>query len=351
MSAVRAVLIRGPGGPEVLELVELPLDDPGAGEVQVEVVAAGVNYIDLHHRAGRYRAPYPMVPGVELAGRVVAIGAGVTGLDVGDRVAAILPDLTRPVALTVPVLPRRGAYAERINLDHTTLVPVPDRVDLVDAGAVLLQGLTADLLVDGAFDLRPGHVALVHAAAGGVGLLLVQRCRELGARVIGVVSSEDKAEAAREVGADEVLVAPGAELAEQVRAATDGVGVDVVYDSVGRDTFEVSLASTRTRGVVVLYGQASGPVEAFAPASLNPLGSLTVTAPSLAHYIEDPDEYRRRADAVLGRVADGRLRVRIEQSFDLDHAADAHRLLETRRTRGKVVIVPGTTGDPRRGSA
>jgi len=320
-----AVRVGETGGPEVLRLEASPLAEPGPGQARVAVAAAGVNFIDVYFRTGLYPRPLPFVAGLEGAGVVEAVGAGVAGLAPGDRVAwASAP----------------GSYARHVIAPAAQLVRVPDAVPLDVAAASMLQGMTAHYLVHGCRTTRPDDVALVHAAAGGVGLLLIQMLVAAGARVIGTCSSEEKEKLARAAGAAHVVRYDRQDFAEEVRRIGAGRGCDVVYDSVGRSTFEGSLRSLRPRGLLVLFGQSSGPVPPFDLGRLNALGSLFVTRPSLAHYTADRAELELRAGAVLDAVGAGRLAVRIGARFPLAEAAAAHRALEGRRTTGKVLLVP-----------
>jgi NADPH2:quinone reductase len=319
----RAVWVRRTGGPEVLEPGEHDPGAPGPGQARVHVAAAGVNFIDVYFRTGLYPRPLPFVAGLEGAGRVESVGPGVAGLAAGDRVAWA----------SVP-----GSYAESVIAPAALLVRVPDAVDDETAAAAMLQGMTAHYLAHGVRTTRPGDTALVHAAAGGVGLLLVETLKRLGARVVGTCSTPAKAALAREAGADAVVLYGQEDFAKAAREATDGRGVDVVYDSVGRDTFEKSLASLRPRGLLVLFGQSSGGVPPFDLGRLNALGSLFVTRPSLAHYTATREELELRAGEVLASIAAGRLRVRIGARFPLAEARAAHEALEGRRTTGKVIL-------------
>jgi len=321
----RVIEIEKTGGPDVMQPVDRRLGAPGDGQVQVRVEACGVNFIDVYFRTGLYPRPLPFVDGLEGAGTVRAVGPGVEGLEVGQRVAWS----------SVP-----GSYASELIAPAAQLVAVPDAVATDTAAAVMLQGMTAHYLVHGCRETRPGDTALVHAAAGGVGLLLIQMLKTAGARVIGTCSTDEKAALARGAGADDVIRYDEADFAARTRALTGGRGVDVVYDSVGRATFEGSLASLRPRGLLCLFGQSSGVVPPFDLGRLNSLGSLFVTRPSLAHYTADRAELEQRAGDVLSAVADGRLEVRIGARFALDEAAEAHRALEGRRTTGKVLLVP-----------
>jgi NADPH2:quinone reductase len=318
-----AVWVRRTGGPEVLEPGEHDPGIPGAGQVRVRVAAAGVNFIDVYLRTGLYPRPLPFVAGLEGAGRVEAVGPGVAGLAPGDRVAWA----------SVP-----GSYAEALVAPAASLVRVPDVVPDETAAAAMLQGMTAHYLTHGVRTPRPGDRALVHAAAGGAGLLLVQMLARAGVRVIGTCSTPEKAALVREAGAELAILYGREDFAKAVREATGGRGVDVVYDSVGRDTFEGSLASLRPRGLVVLFGQSSGVVPPFDLGRLNALGSLFVTRPSLAHYTATREELELRAGEVLAAVAAGTLRVRVGARFPLADARRAHEALESRGTTGKVVL-------------
>ena len=322
----RAVVIHATGGPEVLTLEEHDPGPPAAGAVRVRVHAAGVNFIDVYFRTGLYPVPLPFVVGLEGAGVIEAVGEHVDGLAPGDRVAWA----------SVP-----GSYAEVVVAPADRVVRVPDAVPLDVAAASMLQGMTAHYLVHGTRETRPGDVALAHAAAGGVGLLLVQMLKAAGARVIGTCSTAEKEELARAAGADDVVRYTERDFTAEARRLTDGRGVDVVYDSVGATTFDGSLAALRVRGLLVLFGQSSGPVPPFDLQRLNLGGSLFITRPSLAHYTRDRAELELRAGAVLGAVATRRLRVRIGARFPLAEAAAAHRALEGRATTGKVLLLPG----------
>jgi NADPH2:quinone reductase len=322
---MRAIRIDAFGGPEVLRLVEVPEPSPGPGQVVVRVGAAGLNFIDVYHRTGLYPNPLPFVPGLEGAGVVAGLGPGVTAFREGDRVAWT----------GIP-----GAYAERAILPADRAVAVPPAIGTETAAALMLQGLTAHYLSSSTFPLAPGHTCLVHAAAGGVGLLLVQMAKRRGARVIGTVGTEAKAALAREAGADDVILYAQEDFLKAVKRLTDGRGVDVVYDSVGKTTAEKSLDCLVPRGMVVFFGNASGPVPPIDPLSLSRKGSLFLTRPTLVHYVADRASLEARAADVLGDVAAGRLRVRIDRTYPLAEAAEAHRALEGRRTAGKVLLIP-----------
>jgi NADPH2:quinone reductase len=322
---MRAIRVHAFGGAEVLQYEEAPLPVPGPGEARVKIEAAGVNFIDIYHRTGRYQGQLPMVLGVEAAGVVDAVGPQVTEVQVGDRVAYAM---------------QQGAYAEYAVVPAWKLVPLPDAIDIRQAAAVMLQGMTAHYLTHNTYPLQPGETALVHAAAGGVGLLLVQIAKRRGARVIGTVSTEEKAALARQAGADEVIRYTEQDFEAETRRLTGGAGVHVVYDSVGKATFGKSLNCLRPRGYMVLFGQSSGAVAPFDPQLLNTKGSLFLTRPSLGHYIADRKELLWRAGDLFAWIAAGELNVRIDQTFPLAEAAEAHRSMEGRKTKGKVLLIP-----------
>lgn len=322
---MKAVVIREIGPAEVLRMEDLPVPEPGPGEARVKIAAAGVNFIDTYQRSGQYPVALPYVPGVEAAGIVDAVGPDVDQVKPGDTVAYAM---------------QPGAYAEYAVVPAWKLVPVPEAIELEQAAAVMLQGMTAHYLALSTFPLQPGHTALVHAAAGGVGTLLVQIAKRRGARVIGTVSTEEKAALARQLGADEVILYTQVDFEAEVKRLTDGRGVDVVYDSVGRDTFDKSLNCLRPRGYMVLYGQSSGAVPPIDPQILNARGSLFLTRPTLAHYAATRDELLWRAYDLFQWMTTGELKVRIDRSFPLANAADAHRYIEGRRTRGKILLIP-----------
>jgi NADPH2:quinone reductase len=321
----RAILVREHGGSEVLGLEERDPGEPGPGSVRIRVSASGVNFIDIYMRAGIYPRPAPFVLGLEGAGVVEAVGPDARSVAEGDRVAWS----------SVP-----GSYAESLIAPADQLVPVPDGVSDEVAAAAMLQGMTAHYLVHGVRETAPGDTALVHAAAGGVGLLLIQMLKAARAEVMGTCSTEEKEALAREAGADEIVLYTERDFASAAREWTGGRGVDVVYDSVGRTTFEASMKSLRPRGLLCLYGQSSGVVPPFDLNHLNAMGSLFVTRPSLAHYTASRGELEERAGAVLGAIASGNLDVRIGARFPLEQARDAHDALEGRRTTGKVLLLP-----------
>ncbi|HEY3247828.1 MAG TPA: quinone oxidoreductase [bacterium] len=323
---MRAVTIHQTGGPEVMRVEDVAVPQPGEGQALVRLEAAGVNFIDIYHRGGQYRVTLPFVLGQEGAGIVEAVGPGVTEAARGDRVAF------SNVA---------GTYAQFVVAPSWRLVPVPAALTSTDAAAAMLQGMTAHYLSHTTFPISPGDTALVHAAAGGVGQLLVQMIKRRGGRVIGTVSSAAKAAVARAAGADEVVNYTQTDFVPAVRALTDGRGVSVVYDSVGRDTFERSLDCVGLRGMVVLCGQASGSVSPVDPQVLNAKGGLFLTRPSLHQYTHTREELLQRASDVLGWIAEGTLRLRIDRTFPLAGAAEAHRYLESRQATGKLLLVPG----------
>jgi NADPH2:quinone reductase len=324
---MHAAVAREAGGPEVLEYAQVAAASPGPGQVLVRVAAAGVNFIDTYQRSGVYPRAFPAVLGGEGAGTVEALGEGVAGLAVGDRVAWADGNC--------------GSYAELDVVAADRLVALPAQVELETAAAVMLQGMTAHYLVNSTWRLEAGQNVLVHAAAGGMGQLLTQLAKAKGARVIGTTSTEEKERIARAAGADEVIrYTEVDDLAAEVRALTGGKGVDVVYDGVGASTFEASLGSLRKRGLLALFGGASGQVPPFDLQRLNRAGSLFVTRPTLAHYIEEPEELAWRSREILGAVAAGGLTVNIGARFPLERAADAHTALTGRATTGKVLLLP-----------
>ncbi len=322
---MKAVRVHVPGGPEVLRYEDVAEPSPGAGEAVVRVEAAGVNFIDVYHRTGLYKVPLPRTMGVEGAGTVTAVGAGAGGVRPGDKVAWT----------GVP-----GAYAEYAAIPADRLVPLPADITTKQGAAAMLQGMTAHYLACSTYPLKDGDTCLVHAAAGGVGLLLCQIARLRGARVIGTVSTEEKAALARAAGANEVILYTQQDFEAEVQRITGGRGVQAVYDSVGRTTFEKSLGCLAHRGTMISFGQSSGPIGAIDPLTLNQKGSLYLTRPSLHHYIETREELLARAGDVLGWIREGRLKLRTDHEFPLADAAEAHRALEGRRTTGKVLLIP-----------
>ena len=322
---MQVIQVERTGGPEVLTPTELPDRGPGPGQVAVAVAASGVNYIDTYHRSGLYPVPLPFVPGAEGAGTVTAVGPGVTGVQVGSTVAwADVP----------------GSYASTVLAPAARLVPVPEGIDVTTAAAVMLQGLTAHYLVRDTFRLGAGHRCLVQAAAGGVGLLLVQLAKRAGAEVFATVGSAAKAELAAAAGADHVVLYREEDLVASVERVAGRRPLDVVYDGVGGATFDAGLAMLRPRGLMVTFGNASGPVDPVSPLALMHAGSLYLTRPTLADHVSSPAELRERAAELLGWVADG-LSVRVGETLPLSQAARAHELLEGRATAGKVLLLPG----------
>lgn len=320
---MKAIQVNEAGGPEKLTLVNVPTPQPGARQALVRIAACGVNFIDVYFRSGFYKADFPMILGQEAAGTVETVGAEVTEVAPGDRVAYCMT---------------RGAYAEYAAVPAAQLVKIPDRADFTAAAAAMLQGMTAHYLTHSTFALKSGDTCLVHAAAGGAGGLIAQMAKMLGARVFGTVSTEEKARIARENGCDEAILYTQQDFAAEVKRLTTGRGVDVVYDSVARTTFEQSLNSLRPRGLLALFGQSSGPIPPFDPTVLNAKGSLFLTRPSLGHYLATRDELLWRAGDVLGWIEAGKLRLRIGGAYPLASAAQAHRDLEGRRTTGKLVL-------------
>jgi NADPH2:quinone reductase len=321
---MKSIQVKVPGGPEKMELVEVPQPTPGPKQALVRIAASGVNFIDVYFRTGLYKADIPITLGSEGAGTVEAVGAEVTEVAAGDRVAYAMA---------------RGSYAEYAVVPAALLVKIPDGIDFQTAAAIMLQGMTAHYLTHSTYALKSGDTCLVHAAAGGVGGLAVQMAKMLGVRVFGTVSTEEKARIARQAGADETILYTERDFEAEVKRLTGGRGVDVVYDSVGRTTFEKSLNCLRPRGLMALFGQSSGPVPPFDPNVLNPKGSLFLTRPSLGHYVLTREELLWRAGDVLSWVASGKLRLRIDRTYPLAEAAAAHRDLESRKTAGKLVLI------------
>jgi NADPH2:quinone reductase len=322
---MRAIQVHVPGGPEVLILESnVPMPQPAAGEVLIKVEASGVNFIDVYHRLGRYALPLPFIPGTEAAGVVAAVGSGVTDFREGDRVACYVGS---------------GSYAEYVVAPVARVVAVPNSLDLKSAAAALVQGLTAHYLVYDTYPVKPGDTVLVHAAAGGVGLLLTQVAKRRGARVIATVSTEAKAQLAREAGADEVILYSQTDFESEVKRLTNGRGLDCVYDSVGKTTFDKSLNCLRPLGYLVLYGASSGPVLPVDPILLMNKGSLFLTRPTLGHYIATPAALRQRTADLFGWIAAGELKLRLEHTYSLAEAAQAHHDLEARATTGKLLLL------------
>jgi NADPH2:quinone reductase len=322
---MKAIQVKKPGGPEALELVDIPVPQPKPKEAVVKIAASGVNFIDVYHREGRYSAALPFVIGQEGAGVVSAVGADAKSVKAGDRVAwtSIM-----------------GSYAEYIAVPADRLVKIPQGVSEREAAAVMLQGMTAHYLAYTTFPLKRGDTALVQAAAGGVGLLLVQMAHNIGARAIGTVSTEEKAKLAREAGADDVILYTQVDFESETKRLTGGKGVDVVYDSVGKTTFEKSLNILRPRGMMVLFGGSSGAVPPLDPIALSQKGSLFLTRPTLLHYTATRHELEARASALFEMIAAKKLKLRIEHIYPLAEAQKAHRDLEGRKTTGKLLLIP-----------
>ena len=323
---MKAVSIEQTGGPEVLKYGDVPTPQLAAGQALVKIAAAGVNFIDTYHRSGLYKIPLPAIPGSEGAGTVESIGEGVAGVKPGDRVAWAMA---------------RGAYAEYAAVPASVLVRIPDGLDFTQAAAAMLQGMTAHYLTHSTFALKKGQTALIHAAAGGTGGLMVQMAKMLGARVIGTAGSPEKASLARQDGADEVILYREHDFAEETKRITNGAGVEVVYDSVGAATFSKSLDCLKRRGMMVAFGNASGPVPPVEPLTLSQKGSLFLTRPSLQHYIATREELDWRAGDVLRWILEKKLTLRIGHVYGLSEAAQAQRDLEGRKTVGKLILIPG----------
>lgn len=322
---MKAIVVEQFGGDEVLQFKDVEKPQPKAGEVLVKLGASGLNYIDVYHRTGLYPMPLPFTPGLEGAGTIEAVGEGVSDFAAGERVAWAS---------------QIGSYAEYVAATADKLIKLPEKIDEPNAAAAMLQGMTAHYLVTSTYELKSGDTALVHAAAGGVGLLLIQMAKRVGARVIGTVSTEAKEELAKGAGADEIIRYTEQDFEEEVKRLTDGKGVQVVYDSVGKTTFLKSLKCLAPRGMLALFGQSSGSVEPFNPALLAQQGSVFLTRPSLFHYTASRKELEWRAGEVLQAVAAGDLKLRIEKTFPLAETAEAHRQLEGRKTTGKVLLIP-----------
>jgi NADPH2:quinone reductase len=322
---MKSIQVNVPGGPENLQLVDIPIPQPGPGQALVRLAASGVNFIDIYFRTGLYKADLPIAIGSEGAGTVEAVGEGVTEVAPGDRVAYAMA---------------RGSYAEFALVPGAQLVKIPAHLDFHRAAAAMLQGMTAHYLTHSTFALKAGDTCLVHAAAGGAGGLIVQMAKNLGARVLGTVSTAEKAQIARDSGADEVILYTEREFDVEARRLTGGRGVDVVYDSVGKTTFEKSLNALRPRGMLALFGQSSGPVPPIDPAILAK-GSLFLTRPGLPHYLLTREELLWRAGEVLDAIDAGTLRLRIDRTYPLADAAAAHRDLESRKTAGKLLLAIG----------
>jgi len=322
---MKAIRVNAPGGPDVLRFEDTPEPTPKSGEATVKVDAAGINYIDVYQRSGQYKLALPLTLGLEAGGTVTAVGPNVTEVKVGDKVAYT----------GVP-----GAYAQYAAVPAARLVVLPQGISTRQGAAAMLQGLTAHYLACSTYPLKSGDTCLVHAAAGGVGLLLCQIAKMRGARVIGTVSTEDKAKLAREAGASDVILYTKQDFEAEVKRLTDGKGLQVVYDSVGQTTFDKGFNCLAPRGMMALYGQSSGPIGPFDLQVLNAKGSLFVTRPSLNHHIITRAELLQRSEELLGWIRDGKLKLRTEYEFPLKDAADAHRALEARKTTGKVLLIP-----------
>jgi NADPH2:quinone reductase len=319
---MKVVRIEKTGGPEVLTLADIPVPEPKPTEAVVKIAASGVNFIDVYFREGRYPAQLPLTLGQEAAGVVTAVGADVRNVKVGDRVAYASV---------------QGSYAEFAAVPAERLVVVPEGIELKTAAALMLQGMTAHYLTHSTWPLRAGETAIVHAAAGGVGLLLVQLAKAIGARVIGTAGSQEKAQLARDAGADEVIVYTESDFESEAKRLAPG-GVDVIYDGVGKSTFDADLNLLRPRGLLALFGGASGAVPPFDPIKLSQKGSLFLTRPTLGHYIAKREELEQRANDLFAMVLAGTLNVRIHHEYPLAEAAQAHRDLEGRRTTGKLLL-------------
>ena len=320
---MKAIQVREPGGPEKMEIVDVPVPVPGPGQALVRIAASGVNFIDIYFRSGLYKSDLPITLGSEAAGTVESIGPNVTHVAPGDRVAYAMV---------------RGSYAEYAAVPETSLVKIPDTIDFDSAAAAMLQGMTAHYLTNSTFPLNSGQSCLVHAAAGGAGRLTAQMAKIRGARVLGTVSTEEKAVVATGAGVDHPIIYTAVDFEVEVKRLTGGTGVDVVYDSVGKTTFDKSLACLRPRGMMVLFGQSSGPVTAFEPQILNTRGSIFLTRPSLTHYLLSREELLWRAGDVFTAIERGELVLRIDRVFPLAEAGAAHRALESRATSGKLIL-------------
>lgn len=322
---MQAIRVSATGGPETLKIEDIPTPEPGPGQIRLKVEAAGVNFVEIYQRKGQYKLSLPFTPGGEAAGTVDALGPNVTDMRIGERVAS---------------MDARGSYAQYALIQADHAVPLPDGVSAEIAAAAMTQGITAHFLAHSVFKLEAGQTALIHAAAGGVGQLLVQIAKKRGARVIGTVGSAEKAQIARALGADEVILYNEIDFEAETRRLTDGKGVDVVYDSVGKTTFEKGLNVLKPRGLMALFGQSSGPVAPLDPQVLNAKGSLYLTRPTYKHYIATREELLWRAQDIFGWIAAGELRVRIDKTFPLAEASVAHQYLEDRKTQGKVLLLP-----------
>jgi NADPH:quinone reductase len=322
---MKAIRVEKVGGPEVLQLRDVPEPEPGKGQVRIKLEAIGLNFIDVYHRTGLYPLPLPFVPGGEGAGIVDEIGPDVSEVKEGDRVAYAMG---------------AASYAERAVMPAAKLVKLPEWLSTQDAAALMLQGLTVHYLLRSTYEVKKGDPILIHAAAGGVGLLMVQAAKHLGAFVIGTCSTEEKAQTVRDAGADEVILYTKQNFLEETKNIMRGVGVAAVYDSVGQATYERSLDCLRPRGILVLFGQSSGPVASFNPSILAQKGSLYLTRPSLAHYILTREELMQRTSELFDWIQSGVVKIRIDSTFPLAKVADAHRKLESRASSGKILLIP-----------
>jgi len=322
---MKAVRVHQYGGLDALKYEDVPTPEPAEDEARVKIEAIGVNFLDIYQRLGRYQGSLPFTLGQEAAGTVDAVGPNVTDVKPGDRV----------VYASV-----QGSYADYAIVPTWRLVPISEKLDAQEAAAVMIQGMTAHYLTFSTYALKEGETALVHAAGGGTGQLLVQVAKRRGARVIGTVSTEEKAALAREAGADEVILYTQTDFEAEVKRLTNNAGVEVVYDSVGKDTFDKSLNCLKRRGYMVLYGAASGAVPPMDPQVLNAKGSLYLTRPYIGHYTADRAELLERTNDIFRWIATGKLKVRIDKSFPLTEAAEAHRYLEGRQSKGKILLIP-----------
>lgn len=322
---MKAIRVNEFGGPEALNYESIGVPDLGPMAARVKVEAAGLNFIDVYQRSGFYPVPLPFTLGMEAAGTVDAVGPEVTDLEPGDRVAYAM---------------ELGSYAEYATVPAAKLVSIPDGIDTQQAAAAMLQGMTAHYLSHSTYPIQPGDTALIHAAAGGVGQLLVQLAKRRGAHVLATVSTDEKARLAREAGADQIILYTEVDFEEEVKRLTDGAGVDVVYDSVGEATFDKGLDCLKPRGYMVLFGQSGGPVAPVSPGTLAGKGSLYLTRPGLGNYVAERQELMQRAGDLFKWMAAGELKVRVDQAFPLDEADEAHRYLEGRKTKGKVLLIP-----------
>jgi NADPH2:quinone reductase len=322
---MKAIRVEKVGGPEVLQLRDVPLPEPVKGQARIKLEAIGLNFIDVYHRIGLYPLPLPFIPGGEGAGIVDAVGSDVTEVKVGDRVAYAMGS---------------ASYAESVVMPAWKLVKLPEWLSTQDAAAVMLQGLTVQYLLRSTYEVKKGDPILVHAAAGGVGLLMVQAAKHIGAFVIGTCSTDEKAQTVRDAGADEVILYTKQDFLEETKKIMRGAGVAAVYDSVGQATYERSIDCLRPRGILVLFGQSSGPVPAFNPSILAQKGSLYLTRPSLAHYILTREELMQRTSELFDWIQSGVVKIRIDSTFPLAKVADAHHKLEARASSGKILLLP-----------